>query len=354
MASQRDARSFHIHFEPFDCDQTDQHALPAPVLIETISQIQRIVYLLAKMRRGEPLGQRAAFSQTLRDEFALLCHVPEPASYAVPFEIGNPSLSSEVPDITGVGHLFHRLTRAVGAGNTAAIHEFVPDPRYLDFLTDAYRKAQPSPRSGLSLSIEDSRRHRILDGRQVHNALSGLTSTSRVNTCMSQDTISGLIVGMNFDKHSVRLQRPDGKILTVGYDGDSERPLIDHRRDWIQVTGDVVYDVDYQPISVKHAHDFVAVDEDDIELGDISFHDVPYRAEPPLRFTVTYDPADQLYDLVGEFDISLSADSRPQLIRDLNEELSVLWLEYAEESPDRLSPKARSLRVQLLGRLQAG
>ena len=354
MVSRRGARSFRIHFERFDCEQADQHALPAPVLIDTISQIQRIVYLLAKMRRGEPLGQRAAFSQTLRDEFALLCHVAEPASYAVPLEIGNPSTASEVPDITDVGHLFHRLTQAVGAGDTALIHEFVPNPRYLDFLTDAYRKAQPSPRSGLSLSIEDSRRRRILDGRQVHNSLSDLMSIPHVSTHTSPDTISGLIVGMNFDKHSVRLQRPDGKILTVGYDGDSERPLIDHRRDWIQVTGDVVYDADHRPVSVKHARDFVAVDEEDIELGDLSFRDVPYRAEPPLRFTVTYDPADQLYDLVGEFGISRSADSRPQLIRDLDEELSMLWLEYAEESLDRLSPKARSLRVQLLGRLRSG
>ena len=165
-----------------------------------------------------------------------------------------------------------------------------------------------------------------LDGRQVHNALSGLTSTSRVNTvCRTQ----GLIVGMNW--HSVR---PDGKILTVG-DGDSERPLIDHRRDWIR--GDVVYDVDYQPISTpmiswrsRGRHRCSAT----------SFHDVP--SAPSRRYvsrSLTSPPTS------GRRFASLSR-LPPAIDRDLND----LWLEYP---PDRLSPKARSLR-QLLGRLQAG
>ena len=104
---------------------------------------------------------------------------------------------------------------------------------------------------------------------------------------------------------------------------------------------------------MKHAHHFVALDERDIELTELSLYDVLYRAAPPLRFHITYDAEDQLYDLDGDFEISLSADSRPQLLQELNEVLSMLWIDYAQEEPERLSPKARELRIELLDRLRA-
>ena len=351
MASQRGVRSFSIHF---DGDHADAHVLPAPVLIESIAQIQRIVYLLAKLHRGEPLGQRATFSRALRDDFALLCHVPEPGRYAFPFEIGRQATPDEAdPGVTDVCKLFHRVTRAVGDGEAGALHKVVTDARYLGLLTDAYRKAQPAPRSGMSLSIEDHRRRRILDGRRAPQALEDTDWAAGRKCRVSRDTVSGLLVGMNFHERSVRLMRLDGKFITVGYDDDSERPLLRHRRDWIQVSGEVLYDINRPPVSVKHARDFVACDEDDIELADLTLYDVRYRADPPLRFHVTRDPDDKLYDLDGEFGISLSAETRPKLLRELNDALSMLWVEYAEERPERLSPKARHLRAELRDRLRA-
>ena len=79
----------------------------------------------------------------------------------------------------------------------------------------------------------------------------------------------------------------------------------------------------------------------------------PLSRIPPLRFKVEYDPVDQLYDLDGEFGISVSANSRSDLYQELQEALSMLWIEYGEESPDRLSPKARQLRNELRKRLTA-
>ena len=104
-----------------------------------------------------------------------------------------------------------------------------------------------------------------------------------------------------------------------------------------------MYDSNRKPVSVKHAHDFVILDEGDIELRQLSLYNVLYRADLPLRFHVTYDAEGQLYDLDGDFEISLSANSRPQLLQELNEVLSMLWIDYAQEEPERFSPKARDL-----------
>ena len=110
MLNSRGVRSFSIHF---DGEDADAHVLPAPVLIESIAQIQRIVFLLAKMHRREPLRQRASFSRTLRDDFALLCHLPEAGSYAFPVEIGQQSANVAPADLIGVCELFRRVTGAV-------------------------------------------------------------------------------------------------------------------------------------------------------------------------------------------------------------------------------------------------
>ena len=348
MPNSRGVRSFSIHF---DGEEPDAHVLPAPVLIESIAQIQRIVLLLAKMLRGEPLGQRASFTRTLRDDFALLCHLPESGSYALPFEIGQLSRDAIPPDLVEVCDLFHRVTGAVGDNDASTLQKIVADTRYLDLLADAYRNAQPSRETGVSLSIEDHRHRRILDGRLVSEALNSPSPPTAGR--VSGNTISGLLVGMDFHKRNVRLMRLDGKVITVGYDDDAERPLLDHRRDWITLSGDVQYDSSRKPISVKHARGFTSLDEGDIELRELALYNVLYRADPPLRFHVTYDADDQLYDLDGDFEISLSAGSRPQLLHELNEVLSMLWIDYAQEEPERLSPKAQNLRTQLLQRLRA-
>ncbi|MDD9963098.1 MAG: hypothetical protein OXU70_13505 [Gammaproteobacteria bacterium] len=348
MPNPSGVRSFSIHF---DGEGADAHVLPAPVLTESIAQIQRIVLLLAKMHRGEPLGQRTSFSRALRDEFALLCHLPEAGSYAFPVEIGQQSRSDALPELVEVCDLFHRVTSSVGGHDDFASQEIVPDSRYLALLTDAYRKAQPSPQTGMSLSIEDHNHRRILDGRRPLHALDAESLSPPDEPIES--TVSGLLVGMDFHKRNIRLMRLDGKVISVGYDNDAEKPLLDHRRDWITLSGEVLYDNNRKPLSVKHARDFVTLENGEIELTELSLCDVLYRAAPPLRFHVSYDTEDQLYDLDGDFEITLSAKSRPELLRELHEVLSMLWVDYAQEEPKRLSPKARDLRSELLGRLRA-
>ncbi|MDE0390621.1 MAG: hypothetical protein OXI57_00955 [Rhodospirillales bacterium] len=351
MAGEGGERLYWMHFEAED---DDAHMVPAPVLVDSLRGIQRVVYLLAKFTRGEELGQRAAFSRELREAFALQCRVPEPGSYALPFEIGS---ATHAPRVTGeadkVRRLFRRVTAAVGGGDVDGVRALVPDSRYLNFLGDAYRKATPPLRSGVSYWLEDHRRRKILDSRRSEETLNDFAGYTGRKRWVREDTISGMLVGMDFDERRIRLTRPDGKSVSAYYDEESELPLIEHRRGWVELTGDVLYDAQGRALSVTHAREFVSFDEDTIELRNVHLYNVAYRASPPLRFKVKYDPSDRLYDLDGEFGISVSASSRSDLHHELQEALSMLWIEYGEESPDRLSPKARRLRTDLRKRLTA-
>ena len=349
MAGKGGERLYWMHFE---AGRGGAHVVPAPVLVESVGGIQQVVYLLAKFTRGEELGRRVSFSRALREAFALQCRVPEPGSYALPFEIGSAAHPPRVAEEADhVRRLFRRVTAAVGEGDVDGVRALVPNLRYLDCLGDAYRKATPPPRSGVSYRLEDHRRRTILDGRKSEATLGELGGRPGGKQLVREDTISGTLVGMDFDEHRIRLTRPDGKSVSAYYDEESELPLIEHRRGWVELTGDVLYDADGRALSVKHARDIVAFDT--IELSNVHLYNVPYRASPPLRFKVRYDPHDRLYDLDGEFGISVSASSRSDLDDELQEALSMLWIEYGEESPDRLSPKARRLRTDLRKRLTA-
>ena len=75
------------------------------------------------------------------------------------------------------------------------------------------------------------------------------------------------------------------------------------------------------------------VSDDSIEVAELRLGDVLYRACPRLRFHVSYDAEDTLFDLEGDFEISLSAGSRAELVRELDEVLAMLWQDYAQETP---------------------
>lgn len=343
-----------LYWMRFEVEKDGAHMVPAPVLVDSLASIQRVVYLLAKFTRGEELGQRASFSRTLREAFALRCRVPESGSYAMPFAIGSGAYSPlAAGEANEVRRLFRRVTAAVGGGDVDGVRELVPDPRYLNCLGDAYRKAIPPPRSGVSYWLEDHRRRTILDGRKAETALDNLAGHADRKRRVREDTISGMLAGMDFDEHRIRLTRPDGRSVSAYYDDESELPLIEHRRGWVQITGDVLYDAHGRALSVTHARNFVPLDENIIELRNVRLYDVAYRATPPLRFKVKYDPLDKLYDLRGEFGISVSASSPSDLHDELREALTMLWIEYGEEAPDNLSPKARRLRSDLRKRLTA-
>ena len=88
-----------------------------------------------------------------------------------------------------------------------------------------------------------------------------------------------------------------------------------------------------------------------IEIQDLILCNVRYQADPPLRFQVSVD-RNRIYCLRGDFGIELSAESRPELEEALDSTLDMLWEEYAQERPERLSGDARRLRFALLDRIR--
>ena len=181
MSGSDNPQRIRLHYESVG---SHTPTLPAYVLVKSLQKVQRIVYLLAKLHRGEELGQRVRVSSNFERRFALICQVPEAGSYVLPAEIGGPSVPMPFDDemtqaddeIMQVSHMFHQVSRTVNQIDLDALRNQVPDGAYRKSLLEAYKDTQPPKRSGLVFSIEDNEHNKLLDGFQFAHALSKLES----------------------------------------------------------------------------------------------------------------------------------------------------------------------------------
>ena len=107
-----------------------------------------------------------------------------------------------------------------------------------------------------------------------------------------------------------------------------------------------------EPVTMKEVYEITKVDESPIEMNELTIYNTRYRASPRLHFNVSFDQEEHLYDLEGDFGITLSAEARPELESALYETLAMLWSEYAREQPQRLSPQAKRMREELRSRIR--
>ena len=352
MSDIDDPHEIRLHFEG---ESASGHAVPAKVLINALDRVQRIIHLLAKLHRGEELGRRIRVSREIGEHYSLICKVPQEGGYVVPAEIGVSSdeLRSRLGPVEQVKRSFLEVTRAVDQGDLGRLDKVVPDTGYRTSLIKEYKAIQPSKKSGLVCSIEDGRGRKVLNG---FTAVSAITEIDALPACVpgapAIHYVTGHLVRMDFRNQTLRIKPLNSPHLDATYRDYIEPDLLNHPRGLIQVRGEVRYDEHQIPISLANVEDIIRVDESRIEIRERVIVNVRYRIEPPLCFTVQFDPRSCLYDLTGDLGINLFAETRSELEDALYAEIELLWTEYAQEEPHRLSPAALALRNELLHRFR--
>ena len=346
MASSNDPRELRLHF---DGPKTDGHTLPAEILVNSIQHVQRIVHLLAKEHRGEPPGKRLRVSADIKERFALVCKLPVAGGYGLPVAIGEPA-TGVVPDdeVLAVSERFQMVSRSL-ARDRHAFDELMPDARYGDLVLDAFKGTQPPPHLGMELTIEDGQGNPIL--RHSHlQEVSGPPPETATPSPVERGRVVGKLLRMAFATKSIELEYRGERTLKATYADQAEAALLRHPRGLIQIRGNIRYDAAGEPVSIADIDQVADVDESPMEVKEFIYGNVRYVPTTPLHFDVAFDRADALYDLQGPFDVMLSADSREDLADALRAELNLLFEDYAEGDPARLSPGAKKLRDQIRDR----
>ena len=107
---------------------------------------------------------------------------------------------------------------------------------------------------------------------------------------------------------------------------------------------------------IQILYDLISGTSDSIAIETIKLDGKQRVVDPPLVFSISFNEADDLYEIVGEEDYSdiFLADDTLDNFKDilLNVVLPGLWEEYAREPDKNLSPEALSLKRVLRERIK--
>lgn len=346
-----DERNIRLHFEG---PKTAGHTVPAQVMVRALENIQQIVYLLAKQERGDVMKQRARVSREIEKTFALICQVPENGGYALPQEIGDPSDDFfDEDEIKSVADKFTKLSEAIDSGDITQVSQLVADQIYRSAILKRYKAAQPPKRSGLVLSIENYKQRRLLGGKDALDKIEHIQAAGKVHELgETLGYLIGTLVKMDFVQRSLTLKLLSGRTVQAFYQDDFEPTLLENARGQIQIHGNIQYDEKNDPAQVSDVDDVTELDLSTITLKEFEFNGKSLTVSPALSFEIELDEeSGMMSSSSSDFGILVCAETRSALEDEIEEALKMLWIEYAQESDDRLAPKAIELAQKLRARM---
>lgn len=294
MLDHGDSRLFRLHF---DGAGTKDHTLPAALLVRAISSVQKTVRLLDSLDR---IRQSADYQDYLSGEYE---------EYAV----------YRYQGYFPGKRLRHLVSRQI----LSRFELFCQAPEMGSFaLPVAIGRSQRYGARSTNVELET-----IYDKFYQFTEAIGTANADRFREIEPDPIFRELVV----DGYLAALP-PINAYITLFIEDDHGRPIFDGE---IARTYNVLHDV--------------------IKRRDLVFDNVRYQADPPLCFQVSVDRVrwNWIYYIEdGDFGIELSAGSRQELEDALDSTLDMLWEEYAQEHPERLSDDARRLKFALLGRIR--
>jgi hypothetical protein len=349
MDTKEDIRQLRLHFEGLP---TQGHVIPAGALVQVLEAFQKLVHLIAMQKEGRSIQQRLRVSREIERKYPLICGIPEDGGYAVPITVGGGAEKLfDGEDCIAVASKTRDVLEAINNGNLDAFDRSIPDSSYRRYILNAFNQLQPPRNSGWILHIEDFQEHRILDGTVAFDAAKKLLEPRQSEVSPADfGYVAGTLIEMKFNERRLRLKLLKwGRSIDATYDDEFEPILLMHPRDHIQVHGNIVWDEEGAPQSISDVDNILEIDESSIDIDMINLSTgINLKSKISLQSSISFDPDSWLYKAEGPFDILLFAETRAQIEVQLDEELAMLWSEYAKADPSVLTAGAKELQHELL------
>lgn len=322
-------------------------AVPAAVLAQILSNSQRVFELIGTHVEGRTVRERARISAATRSRFQLVCRLPAPGCYAVPVELGGKDLLAE--HIAAALETFRKMIEGITWRDTARIIAALPDQGLRHRVLEAIR--------GMSPRADDKWRLKLWDATDVEFGELNTESEAIIREAIvpveereASQVVTGQLTNINFTHRIVTIfYLPTKREMECVYDDAVEELLIENRRGLIQVTGLVVLDDEGTPKKIIDVNDIRDLDLSPLAVDTIRLGDRVIKA----RQSITLEPTtDETQQLICVSDLALGIDvfarSREALVGELNEQIGMLWQEYALAGDDTLDGEAIKMKQALL------
>ena len=336
--------AFSLHIET---GTENGDAVPAAVLAQILTSAQRSFELIGVHVEGRTIQQRARISAATRSRFQLVCRLPEPGCYAVPIELGGQDLLAE--HITAAMDVFKKIIGGITKGDSEEIGKAMPDVGLRHRLLEAIRGMTPRADAKWSLKLWDAGSIEFGELNTNSDATIRAAIVPADEQAESQ-VVTGYLTNINFTNRIVTIIYPPTKReMECIYDEAVEDLLIENRRGLIQVTGLMVLDDAGVPKKITNVNDISELDLSPLVVDTVKVGKSVLKVKQSITLEPATDETKQLICVThAELGIDVFARTRDALVTELNEQIGMLWQEYALAEDDALDGIAIKMKQALL------
>lgn len=334
--------NIEFHFKGGDADT---QMLPAEYMINLLSNVRELMYLLVSQKQGKTFNERFKASKEIKNNYIIKCTLPKKGSYAqaLKFEYnGDPNLFND-----NICDDVENTFTKVAENQEAEIIRLFPNNKMRSKALSCVRGALPQSDSDIYVEINNKVE---LNSKTIQKNTTAILDKTRNIIEEHMTVVTGRVAVIDFDKKNIVITHPiTRKQLNCFYNEDIEDMLYENRRDLVQITGNVILDDNDNPKEITDVIDIQEVDLSIIELDVLIYTDKTLKFKYPFILTPELDETEQLYIIENsDLGIDLFAYTRAELLESLKEHILSLWEEYAQESDDNLTKDALILKNNLL------
>jgi hypothetical protein len=336
--------SFHI-----DGDEQSEHTVPAVVLVQILENAQHAFELIGVQVEGREIRSRARITAATSKRFQLVCQLPQAGSYTMPVTIGGAGELFSADLANQAFGIFRGVMESVSARSSAGLVAALPNERIRSRVLESIKGMAPRAGARWKLKLHDDRdiSFATFDAQTIPFVDETLVPVEQREAAR---VVTGELKSIDFAERRVTIiYPPTSKELACIYEEAVEDLLYERRRDLIQVTGRVLLDDQGAPKQIIDVTDIRDLDLSSLDIDSVEYGPLKLKASQTISLEPALDDTKQLLCIEhGILALDVFAPTREALLAELNEQIAMLWSEYALAEDDTLDNVARQLKQALL------
>ena len=327
----------------------DDQQLPVESMIDLLSNLKELVYLIVSQAQGVAYNERFKPSKEIKKLFSVNCEVPQAGSYAMP--VSFEYTGDELPlNPINPGEKIQQVMKWIEDEEEPKIVHLLPNPKMRIRALSCIRAALPKADSELYLEIAANDNDPAINSRDIQRKITPIIDKTQDVVEEHMTVVTGRLTSIDFEEKKIVINYPaTRKNLECFYNEEIEDMLFENRRQLVQITGTVVFDDAEQPKKITDVVNIQEIDLSPIEIGTIDWGNKKLRLKDNIILNPQLDDAEQLYTInCPELGLDSFAYTRQELTEDVASDIVYLWEEYAQADDDSLSEDAKVLKYKLL------
>ena len=321
----------------FKGEETSNQQLPIDCMINLLSNLKDLTYLIVAQSQGIDFNERFRPSKEIKEGCIIKCEIPKKGSYTQ-----SVSINYNIPNFNIKKPLENFLISSAN-NNEKEIEKIFPVPKMRKKALCYVREAFPKSEEKIYVEINNIQKN-------VTTIIDKITNI--VEEYMT--VVTGRLAGIDFEEHKMTIIHPMTKRqLDCFYNEDVESLLLENRRELVQITGKVILDDNEQPKKITDVVSIEKVDLSPIEFDSFEYNNKKLKLKKHYVFFPKLDETEQLYVIEDEkLGLNLFAYTRQELCKDIISDIYYLWEEYAKEDDKVLSEDAKILKNNLISLIE--